>query len=226
MIKKLKFMQNLTRRMMVIWAISFAAFIVIGFGAVSLTMMAIPKTYGASIDMNHIFTIRYMNDSTENFKHGKPLIKREETHNAAMKDILRLLSNGSKTNAFANVFRGNPKQVVENNTTNTVFTSTFESTYAKNALIIEFGKPQHSIEPTSRTTYKIMKEGQGERDIHAIMIPLDNAGNRFQAQTWYLITQNRFTTSAGTSLSIANKISTYGNYYKLWDYINDLRIMP
>jgi len=219
--RKPKFLQNMTRKMYIIWALSAVGLIVAIFGITSITMVAIPKTYGASIDLSNVRAVRYLNDNTSgSFRRGKPLIAGVETfYDDARKEIVNLLARGGKTNTLSNLFRGNPKQVVENNNTETVFTSTFETNYSKNAIEIEFAKPQYSIREINRTTFELLPAGQGDRDIYSIMIPLDNVGNRFQTQTWYLVSQNRTQTSAGSSLSISNKFTTYGNYKKLWETV-------
>ena len=207
--------------MVIIWSISFAVFLVVTFGATSVIMVSIPRTYGASIDYDKVLFVKYMN---ANHERGKQLFdKGDELHSGPMKDILRLLSSAGKTNTLSNLFRGSPGQKVENNNSNTVYTTTFENTYSKNALFIEFGNTQHSVQATSRTTFKLVA-ANGDREVWGIMIPLDRINNSFQSQTWYLITSNR-NQSSGDSLSISNKISTYGNYNKLWKYINDLQIM-
>jgi len=229
MLKKPKFLKNITPRMMIIWAISFTAFLLVAFGTATITMVAIPKTYGASVDLdNNVFTIRYMNEHTNanpSFqRHGRPLLAVDDAHYGAMQEIMRLLESGGKTNALSNLFRGNPKQVVENTNMQAGHTSTFENSFATNAIVIEFGRPQHSVEPISRTTFRLMAAGEGERDIFSIMIPLDNISNRFQPQTWYLVSQNRRGMSSGSLLDISCKISTYGNYSKLWEFVNGLNV--
>ncbi|MDR0462495.1 MAG: hypothetical protein LBG88_04185 [Christensenellaceae bacterium] len=219
--KKPEWMKNVTRRMVIIWAVSFLGFLVFGFGTVAIVMVAIPKNYGISINYDNVFMVEYKNE-----KHTKQLFLKEDSlHAEPMKDILKRLSNGGKTNALTNLFRGADSQVIETNNTNTIYTSTFENTYAQNAIIIRFQTPQHSLESISRTEYKLASaEANATRRIFEIMIPLDNVDNRFQSQTWYLITSDPNKSSSGSSMSISTKISTYGNYSKLWAYVNDLDV--
>ena len=218
-------MKNITRRMIVIWSVSFVAFLVIGFGTVALSLGLSPVAYSPIIDSNKVWAIQYMNE-----QHSKQLFNKDDIrHNKPMNDILRLLNNGGKTNQLENLFRGNPEMIVENNTSsspNIQLTSTFSSVYSKNAIIINFSTPQYNVDGRREDTrFNLTTYPTANSDpVYRIMIPLDNASNEFQKQTWYLLTFDPTTFSAGQSLSISKRITTYGNYHELGNYIKDLHV--
>ena len=212
--------KKITKRMIIIWAVSFVAFLVISFGTASAILAATPKSYSNPISYANVFSIQYLNEN-----HSKELFnKKEIQHSKPMQDILGHLQNGGKTNAFANMFRGNPHQTVGSNNTDTV--SAFRNTYSKNAIIIWFSIPQYSVQSISRTEYNLAEASasttNASQNVHAILIPLDNTSNKFQEQVWYLVTTDRTKTS---TLYMSNKITTYGNYYKLGNYVKDLYIL-
>ena len=215
-----KWMKNITKKMAIIWAVSFAAFLIVAFGTTCIVLVAIPAKYGAAINYNNVFYIEYMNET-----HRKALFdKSNALHSKPMQDILNRLSDGSKTNKLTNLFRGNPEQEVEAHTVLTI--SSLQNTYANNAIIIWFTDPQYSVESTSSSTkYRLSHAAANtSSQVHAILIPLDKTGNRFQQQTWYLLTNNPNEFKSESYMTIATKINAWGNYNKLGQYVDDLYV--
>ena len=222
--QKTKWWKNITKQMVVIWAVSFVGLMVVVFGSISLGLGVSRISYGPHhmIAHNNIFYIEYMNEH-----HRKELIRStgEPLHEEPINGIMNHLRDGSRTNRLSDLFRGNPDRYsVENNNTNTLYLNTFRSTYANNAIIIWLVRPQHAVATTSRTQFALTTNTEDNRDtqVHAIVIPLDRTQDRFQEQTWFLLTRdpNRHATSG--ALIMANKITTHGNYHALGKYVNDL----
>lgn len=213
--------------MVIIWAVTFTAFLVLGFGTASVVLVAIPKSYSQYINYANVYSIEYLNEN-----HSKPkelFDKREKNHDEPMKEMLNLLSKGGKTNALTNLFRGNPSTTIENNNSDTVYVSTFRNTYSKNAIIIWFKAPQYSVQNVTSTQFKlgnpINSTSNDVKNVYAIFIPLDNTENKFQQQTWFLTTTDRNKAYSINSLSMSNKITTHGNYHKLGNYVKDLCVL-
>jgi hypothetical protein len=101
--------------------------------------------------------------------------------------------------------------------------------FCQNALAIQFKTPQYSIverrDPkTGIATYSVEKGFNTTCPVYQILIPLapEQTKNKFQKQTWYFFDQNPLTNYIINT--IPYKIETYGNYSKLWEYINELNI--
>ena len=216
-----KFFKTITPKMIVTWVIVFTALLVVGFGTPAIIFAASPVSYATSINLDDVFYMEYKNENQSKQLFNKNI----NNHSTPMQTIVNLLDSGSKTNKLSNLFRGNPAKTVENNTTGVNYTSTFNSTYSNNSVTIWFNQPEYSLQNISRTTYKLVDwQAAANNAIYGIMIPLNQTSNHFQSQTLYVVTSNPDKNSSGSSLGISYKISTYGNYYKLWNYINDLYI--
>jgi len=221
-----EFLKNVTPKMFFIWAVSFVCLVALGLGIPAIVLGTTPETYGMDIKFSNVVHIEYRN------QHQQPNVISPEIDplfEDATRAILRRLREGGETNRLANMFRGNPEQRVERNNTDTGFTSTFHSMYARNALVIWFRTPDQGIRTVSAgSSYKLFNIRAGatltsaENEIHGLMIPLDNRNNRFQQQVWYPITRDPNNQSSGASMSLDNKIVTYGNYHRLWSFISDL----
>jgi len=206
--------------MIIIWAVSFTAVLVIGFGITAIVLGSMTKTHGANVRFENIFHIEY-----RNMAHQMQLVpdRTDTVQPAAARRIINYLNSGGRTNRLNNLFRGSPTDRVERNNTGTSFTSVFDTAYSNNSLIIWFNRPDQSVRNITATTFELVP-ANGNNDIHGIMIPLNRVNNRFQSQTWFLITSDPNQTAAGSSMQIANIISTYGNYSRLWRFINELFI--
>ena len=221
--------KNITPKMIAVWAVSFVFLLAVIFGSISLGLGLKSVTYGAVIDDKAVMYIEYRNDiNTEIYNRNDKQLHRwdEPLHSAPMHEILSRLERGGKTNKLANLFRSNPKQEVLNNTMDNRFTSTFTSNYSNNSIRIYFATPQYNIESTgSRTQFNLTTTASANSDqVHEILIPLDRTQNRFQEQTWYLVTYDSNKYPPGQSLTIVNKITTYGNYHKLGKYVRELDV--
>ena len=215
------FMKNITPRMMIIWAVSFITLLIVGFGTTAIVMVSIPKTYGMSIRMSDVFYIDYRNSS-----HQKTLFEvGDDLHSRPMNAILNRLASGGRTNQLAHLFRSRPEQIVGNNTANPVQVSTFMTIYSTNSVIIWFKTPRYAVVPiaNSNTNFRIVA-ANGTNDVYGILIPLDNVSNRFQEQTWFLITNNPNRISNIGHLDISYRVTAWGNYSRLWSYIDDLHV--
>lgn len=220
--KKPKFLKNVTMKMVVIWVVAFVGLLVVGFGTPAVIFAASPVSFSNSLDYNNVFYIEYRNENQTKQLFNKNV----DNHNIPMKTIIDMINSGGKTNKLANFFRGNPKQTIDNNSSNVIYTSTFNSTYSQNSITIVFKQPQYSLKNITRTSYQLVDwKVTDSNAIYEIMIPLNKTGNSFQSQSWYLVTSDPIKNSSGASLMVQNKISTYGNYHKLWDYVDALNVL-
>jgi len=225
--KKPDWVKNITVKMVVVWAVCFVAFLVVAFGSVALGLGVSKVTYGANqlINKDNIFYVEYRNEN-----HTKQLLNIDETmHAQPIGQMLDHLRDGGKTNKLANLFRGNPTRytVGNNNVTDSLYMSSFTHKYSQNSIIIWLVAPQHSIEANAAKTsfsLKASTQDSNATQIYAICIPLDNIENRFQEQTWFLLTRNPNTISIYGALTMANVVTTHGNYYQLGKFVNDLYV--
>ena len=228
--KLLTWTKNITTKMVVIWAVSFTLLLVVVFGSISLGLGLSRVTYGATIDNQKIMYIEYRNDvNMEIWGRNEKQLDAESLftqHTNPMQEILNLLERGSRTNKLSNLFRGGPSQEVVSNNLDNRFTATFINSFSNNSVVIYFATPQYSVETTaSRTQFRLTETATvNNEQIHAIFIPLDRTQNRFQRQTWYLLTLDPNNYPPGQSLTISNRITTYGNYHRLGNFVRDLQV--
>jgi len=220
-IKMPKFFK-MSPKAIIIWAVSFIGVLVIGFGTPVTVMALIKKNYGIELNAANIVRITYMNENG-----NKELFNKADTRHAnAMNEIVKKLNEARQSNQLMNLFRGRPVDyTIEGNTTRISYNEDFKSKYANNGLQIWFSTPMYHItqSETQRYAYEL-NPGDGEGGIWGIFIPLDNTENRMRQQTWFLLTTERDLVT-GTYISIPNKITTWGNYKKLWNYVNELNIL-
>jgi len=226
-LKRPQWMKNITRRMVITWSVLFVGLLIVGFGSAALALGVTHKTYGASITYSNIWYVEYRNQS-----HRQALMRGVDVHSEATHGILNRLNSGRRTDNLSNLFRGNPSQRVERNISHNVpYTTTFNSMYSNNSLIIWFTQPQHVVREISRTEFELISIvpssgiAANERPVHGIMIPLDRTSNRFQSQTWFLVTTDRSQVAPGSPMSLSHTIETHGNYHRLWRFVNDLFIL-
>ena len=206
--------------MVIIWAVTFTVFLILGFGTTAIALVAIPKNYNINISFDKIHYIEYTNDNTS----FHPLFDTFEggiNHTTPMKGILNRIESGGKSNMLTSLFRGNPPtKTVESNNSDTTFLSTFKSAHSKGAIIIWFKTPEYSVENVNASShYKLTSDttvARNKYQIHAILIPLNKTSNKFQQQTIFLYPNNPLISS---STQINYKMNTYGNYYKLGKYV-------
>ena len=220
-------MNNITRKMVLVWAVLFVSLLVIGFGTASLVLVSQRKLYGASVGFYNIHRIYYANETHPN---GRELFREavDAEHSESIQEILRLLHHGHRTNNLSNLFRGNPVQQVQTSTT-VRYTSTFRSQYSGRFIAIQFAQPKFGVQTISRTEFSLVDVAPTAtasstlRIVYGIFIPLNNSADRFQSQTWHLMTQSPMSTGA-PSLHISHFLSTYGNYHRLWNFVRELSI--
>ena len=219
---------KITKKMVFVWAISCTAILMVIFGTISIVLVTIPVTYGTAIDYDKVFYVEYRNENNRALygKDEKQLYTTSgDLHTVPIRDLLDLLEKSGKSNRLANLFRGNPTEKVENNNTDNLYTSTFTTNFSTNALVISFTEPQYGISPTdSRTVFKLTDPDTSGDLVYSIYIPLDRVSDTFCEQTWYLVTTSTSKTSGGSPQSISKKITTYGNYYKLGKYVQELLV--
>jgi len=217
------FLKNISPKMATIYIVCFIGILVIGFGTPAGIMAAIKKNYGIELDYNNIERITYMNTTT-----SKELFNKSDSRHAnAMREIVNKLNTARQSNQLMNLFRGRPTDyTVENNTTRTYYNEDFKSKYSDGGLMIWFTTPMYHITQSTANRYQYdLNAGRGvDGDIWAIFIPLDNNENKMQQQTWFVLTTERNIVT-GTYISMPNKITTWGNYHKLWDYVNGLVVL-
>jgi hypothetical protein len=210
--------------MVIIWAVSFVALLTVAFGTIITVLCLNHKQYGIKSAASNVEMVTYYNANTTNH-HGQLLnVSTSPNQAKAVSTILSLLDKGGKTNKFKELFRGNPGQTLAKNNTSVGTVSTFETTYAKNAIKIRFNetKVQHYIvERDGKYALSTKNEGIAT-PIYEILIPLDKNSNRFQEQIWYINTNSPISLY-GTNLSY--KLTTYGNYHKLWEYVSGCNII-
>ena len=232
-LKKPGFMNNITRKMVIVWVVLFVSLLVIGFGTASLVLVLQRKDYGAEIRYGNIHRVYYANELHPN---GRELLRQaNQEHSQTIQEILHLLARGHRTNNLSNLFRGNPVQQVNQSTT-IQYTSTVRNQHSAGFIAIQFAQPMFGVQTISRTEFSLVNieptavATQTLRIVYGIFIPLNNTSDRFQAQTWHLVTQSPLTTRATindplSSLHIGHNISTYGNYHRLWNFISELSIL-
>jgi len=208
-----KFVKNITSKMVIIWMVSFTLLVVVGFGSTAGIMALLPKDYAKSIKLSDVAMVTYKNEN-----HSKQLFLPEyKEHGKPMRGILNRLDDARKTNVLMDMFRGDQIESTSHNTSTISSLSTFDSNYAKNAIIIDFKTPQYRVEVTTRSAELV--KGNGTNAVWRILIPLNNTGNSFQEQTWYLFIVDPLT-NIWTS-SIQYRYTTYGNYHDLWNYVSE-----
>jgi len=234
-LKKPEFMNNITRKMVVTWAVLFVGLLVLGFGMASIVLGVQHKVYGAPINFGNIQMIEFKNQYHPSGDWIAPRHNQaNHLHTIISRDIMTYLNRGRRTTRLSNLFRGNPEQQVLNNATGADNTFSFDSNYSGRALIIRFNQPQHGVWDIggNRREFELVDLPVAAdsnipvhhvRNVYEIRIPMNRTTNSFQSQTWYLVTQNPMEVTAGSSLHISHIISTYGNYHRLWRFINDLR---
>jgi hypothetical protein len=221
-IKMPEFVKNMSKRAIIIWVVSFVGVLVIGFGTPMAVMAMIKKNYGIELNYDNIVRIVYMNEQS-----GKELFNKADARHAnAMREIVTRLNKARQTNQLMNFFRGRPESYsVGQNTTRINYNEDFKSKYESGGLMIWFHTPMYHVTQSTTQRYAYdLNPGDGEGGVWGIFIPLDNVEDRMQEQTWFLLTTERDIVT-GTYISIPNKVSTWGNYKKLWDYVNELNVL-
>ena len=221
-------MQNVTRKMVITWAVAFVGILLFGFGTPALVLHLIKDNHNPPIiSANNILRIEYsnphiLNDKEELFNGSG---ERYASQRASINNIANLLASGGTTTRLNNFFSGRSRDfsIEESN----LFSSTFESTYAGGFIIIWFRVPQHSITGTTSFTLTSASTNPNSRDnVLALYIPLNRANDRFQEQTWYIARENpQGNPPQNTTYRLNRKISLHGNYSELWDYVYRLPII-
>jgi len=210
--------KNITKKMVLIWAISFVGVLTIVFGSVALGLGLNRVNYGSEINYDNVFGIRYMNENQNKFIHKNSADS--DLHENTMREILNLLAAGGRTNKLANLFRSTSDDTVSVNTSDWVWSGAFENAFPTNAMVIEFATPQYRITSnTERTQFALENAiaGSNVNNVHAIYIPLDRTQNKFQEQVWYF----QLTPTTGNSVELSRKLTTMGNYHKLGNYVGE-----
>lgn len=213
---------NLTPKMIIIWAVCFVGLISITGGTIVTVTYLIPREHGIKINNSNVFMMEYRNSLSANEIKTTELFNQTIIqHEAPRKKILRELTNGGKTNLFEDFFRGMPTQtLIEANNTDTTYTSIFSNTFAENSLVIWFAKPQYNVgKSTTKLNHGIDQRNQN--NVYGLFIPLDKTSDRFQEQIWYIATMNQYGKDNYYSIALPYKITTHGNYSKLWNFIKD-----
>lgn len=222
---------KITRRMFVIWAVSFVAILVVGFGSVALGLNLSRYSFGKAVNFNNVFYIDYMNQQDVNGKKGNQLTSVLPTQKNAMETILSSLNKSGRTNKLEQLFKTTDEHVTYTSSGDYTQTSKFTASNSQ-YFIIRFNKPQFSIADTdTRNRYEMVdandENANSSRLVYEILIPLDRTENKFQKQFWYLVTQDYSKLVGGgttTSRTISHKFVTYGNYYELGNEIRELRV--
>ena len=221
---------KITRKMIITWSVTMSAILVIACGIISLTLALMPVRYGrpmgTSINAANLFDIKYTKQSG-----GKQLLTdaKRPDYDEAIAEILGHLEKAGKTNKLKQLGQASGKERVTNNNNRYTTVRNFQSNHTQ-YLKISFrkGNPQYGIVGNNNSNYGLVSASEvaGERNstIWIILIPLDNIKNKFTEQTWYLVRYDPME-SDETSLSITQKFTTYGNYYKLAEYISELEIL-
>lgn len=162
-----------------------------------------------------------------------------------LEKILELLDGSRKTNAFSQFFAGGEsgeERVAQSYTSDWEFKQAGKSRDADNAVWIKivFDSPKFIVTrdaigkpwrvETYDENYTQPKDENGKaygwttsdysnHIVNAISIPLGNVKNAFTQQTWYLSIGSH--ESKNTS-SMSCTFTTYGNYYKLFEYVNGI----
>jgi len=219
--EKKSWISNITRRMVVIWAVSFVAVVALLFGIFATTMALIRVDFGKqeASNLDNTLFITFMNEngatqlSNWNFS----------VHRTPAEAILNKLSTSGRSNQLTSLFRAQDQHV-----TNTFTTTTgLASQHSRAGIQIRFRSPAFTVVNTdSAIRWQLQPRTEENRAqglaVHEIFIPLNRAENRFQEQSWYLLTRNPNTASGGTSLTITHRLVTYGNYHALGNFIQDL----
>jgi hypothetical protein len=221
--------------MLIIWASSFLGILVIAFSTTFGILINTHKDYGAAagtkdINPSNIWSVSVMNEYTavtQTFPNGKAYMGWEEQPFINQRSqILNRLDKGGRTNLWSELVMGrmfkNTDPTIDSNFVMSY--NTFNTTYKTNAIMIEFRVPQYHIEITRVTALKDtvkLRDGNGERPVWRIYIPLDHTGDYMQAQTWYLYTKNPSTERYDFTLNY--KVTTFGNYSKLWNYVKEIK---
>lgn len=161
-----------------------------------------------------------------------------ESHARAVKTILENLDKGRKTNLFSQFFSGGQsggEYLTQTYTGPHTFDEACNGVWIK----IVFAKPQFVVNRDPGRSWRIEEydarytqpfdegntaRGQSQADynnrlISAISIPLGNAKNGFERQTWYISVGSQ---EAKNTTSLGFTFTTYGNYYKLLQYVNGI----
>ena len=202
---------------MKIWLAGMGIVIVVTLSLTSLILGLTRVTYGRTIHMDeNIRSIRYRNPSmAQSVELSRNVNNVARTE--AMTEILDLLRRGGRTNRFAQIFWQSSGR--ENTTSLMEGVSTINAIYQRSRFIeISFMRPQFSIAGTNEATFELVHDPDGNYNlrVHAIYILLDEVENRFTRQDW------RFRTGGGTILS--HRLRTFGNYYRLANFIDELTI--
>ena len=172
-----------------------------------------------------------------------------ETNAKILEKILDELNNGRKTNVFSQFFTGGESGTDRLGTTTYTSQSEFEKASNGVWIRIVFDTPQFvlnypertdsqkkswRIEPYNEKYERVLDEGgrlcglpaesvygvyYGNNVINAISIPLGNARDAFTQQTWYLSIGSCDINNIST---LGRNFTTYGNYYKLLQYVSGL----
>jgi len=226
-IKMPAFLKKFSRRTLIVTSAVLAA-VVLFLTISSIVLSSIPRHFGEKINFDNVFHINYSN-STE-FGRDKALYNSSDRvqDQTIMREILKRLERGGKTNSLTKMFVKGKQEIIENKDSNISHTSSFASTYPNNAITIWFLNPQYS-EPKKADLplahFAPETHANYANNVYGILIPLDHVNNRFQAQTWYIVVAENFTSGNSGLARIGYKMSTFGNYSKLWNYVNEIQTM-
>ena len=217
-----KILRKLNSKAFKIWAVSFAAVLIVGFSILAIVLSSKKVEFGLPLELSNIREIKYFND--DNQKLLLTNINRESYDNA-IDEILNLLDKAHKTNKLKQTFgQAGGDYSVENNNSGYSTVSNFESRH-KQFLRITFNTPTHEITGRTNQDYQlatINPDTDMNYRIWMILIPLEDIKNSFEKQTWYLVRHNP---KESTNPPITNKFTTYGNYYKLANFVANLKVL-
>jgi hypothetical protein len=226
--KKIFKKRKITRKSaIIIGAVSSLCLLIIGFGTAALVLGLTPKYYGMGLKYNFedVFYIEYKNS----YGTKQLFDKTEDLHKKPMQEIIKKLENGGKTNKLADLFGSKKEQtVVSNNDNSALSVGAFGNTYSNNSIIIWLYYPQNQLKELSHSEFVPVsndyKAVSGDRlsPIYGLLIPLNKTSDKFQEQTWYLVTRNPYINT--DYIEVSSRMTTYGNYRGLWKYVRGLDI--
>ena len=222
---------KITGKMILHWSIAMALVLIVAFGSVTLTLALIPVKYGLpmgdAINFAHLSDIRYAKQSG-----GKQLLADidREPYNEAIIEILEHINSAGSTNKLKQLFQEDGEETITNNNSSFNTVRSFQN-YHTQFIKISFSNsnPQFGIKSKDKNLSFVSAGTQPEINetittLWMILIPLDNIANKFSQQSWYLVRYNPMETDE-LNLSITLKFTTYGNYFKLAKYIEELEVL-
>ena len=218
---------KITGKMILHWSIAMVLVLIVGFGAVTITLAAMPVRYGhpmgETIKAEHLSEIRYTRQDG-----GKQILTgvSRKSFDDAVDEILEYINNAGKTNKLKQLFQASGEETITANNTPSTTVSGFQNRHTQ-YLEISFKKssPQYGIKDVDNVYSFVPASEVTARNstVWILFIPLDNIENKFMQHTWFIVSYDPMENNK-LNLSITRKFTTYGNYYKLANYISELNV--